>query len=56
MGWYKDYTFDYLAEKNKNKGGRNAYDKILHFIRINKNATVEDIRNFIIKEKNNDKY
>ena len=51
MGWQGDYTFNYMKTKNKHNGAAAAYDKILGFIKRNQDATTQDIREFIIKEK-----
>ncbi len=53
MGWSNDYSFDELKRQNANRNKNNAYDEILHYIKINPDCTVADIRNFIIKQKHN---
>lgn len=51
MGWMHDYTFEHYQDRDFKKGQRSAFDKVLGFIKRNPDATVQDIREFTLKEK-----
>lgn len=53
MGWSYDYSFDYLAKKEREKSKGTTCDKILGYIKRHPDITVTELRKFIIDLKNN---